>query len=68
MNSKAGQYNVGYDAFLAGSGLDKCPFEPESREYYEWVDGWFDADSDSSEQYLRDVDIDLFKKYKIEEQ
>lgn len=42
-------YNEGYNASLAGEDEDRNPYEYQTDEYWDWRDGWNDAEDGSDD-------------------
>ena len=41
-------YDDGYKAYFAGYDVYHCPYLLYTREYSEWVEGWYDAELECS--------------------
>ncbi len=36
-------YNMGRDACLRGDDSGMNPFDDQDQQFYDWLDGWYDA-------------------------
>ncbi len=43
-------YNEGYEDCEHGFGRDRNPFDEDTEEYWEWLEGWEDALADMNEE------------------
>jgi hypothetical protein len=46
---KATPRELGRAAFDAGKGLDQNPFEVESDDAFDWIDGWSEGEAEQAD-------------------
>ena len=38
-------WNEGFKDKLAGYGMNECPYNAGTKWYFDWIEGWLDADA-----------------------